>query len=103
MFNTQASRDVYTLVKEGALDKCSFAFSIADGGDEYDRLTRTRKIKNIEKCYDCSVVDIPAYDSTSVQARSFFEMEMEKDNLDRLEREAKTKEAREKLLLRTYL
>lgn len=79
LFDTQAARDVYTLVKEGALDKCSFAFTIAQDGDEYDKETRTRTITNIEKVWDCSVVDTPAYESTSVQARSFFELEREKE------------------------
>ena len=41
LFDTSVARDVYTLVKGGALDKCSFAFTIADGGDTYDRETRT--------------------------------------------------------------
>ncbi len=82
LFDTQTARDVFTLVREGALDKCSFAFTIADGGDEYDRATRTRTITNIEKCYDCSIVDTPAYDATSVHARSFFDLEREKELAD---------------------
>lgn len=95
LFDTQAARDVYKLVKEGALDKCSFAFLVADNGDEYDRSTRTRRITNIERLFDISIVDTPAYEQTSVYARSYFLAEVEKETLDREKR-------RRELLLRTY-
>ena len=89
LFNTQAAKDVYTLVREGALDKCSFAFTIKD--EEYDRTTRTRHIKKIDKLFDVAVVDIPAYDSTSVKARDFFELEREKETLEREREKLKLK------------
>lgn len=91
LFKTSSGNDVHLLVKERVLDKCSFAFTIAPGGDTYDPKTRTRTITNIEKLWDVSIVDIPAYDSTSVQARSFFEAEAEKERLDKRERERKVK------------
>lgn len=87
LFDTQTARDVFTLVREGALDKCSFAFTIANGGEKYDRGTRTRTITDIDKCYDCSIVDTPAYEATSVQARSFFDLEREKELADARELE----------------
>ena len=89
LFNIQAARDVYQLVKQGGLDKCSFAFSIKE--DSYDRETRTRHIRKIDKLYDVAIVDIPAYESTSVTARSFFELEREKENLDRENQKLKLK------------
>ena len=91
LFDTQSGRDVHTLVKGGALDKCSFAFTISDGGDSYDKQTRTRTIKSISKLWDCSIVDVPAYDSTSVQARSYFNKELEKERMEIREREEKKK------------
>lgn len=75
LLNTQTAKDVYTLVRAGALDKCSFAFTVKE--DEYDRQTNTRKIKKIDKLYDVAIVDIPAYDSTSVSARNYFEAKRE--------------------------
>jgi len=74
LFDTSISRDVYKLIQEGGLDKCSFAFTVADDGDEYERTstTRTRRITKIEKLWDCSIVDVPAYDSTFVSARNYF-------------------------------
>lgn len=95
LFNTTFARDIYTLVKEGGLDKCSFAFTIKD--DSYDKKSRTRTIKQIKELYDVSVVDIPAYDDTSVVARSYFELVREKEHA--LVREKLAKQ----LLVRTYL
>lgn len=95
LFNTQTSRDVYELVKQGGLDKCSFAFTIKD--ESYNRDTRTRHIKKINRLFDVAIVDIPAYDSTSVSARSFFELEREKEH-KALEKVKLQKE----LILRTY-
>lgn len=82
LFETQSAKDVYTLVRAGALDKCSFAFTVKD--DEYDRKTNTRHIKKIDKLYDVAIVDIPAYDSTSVSARNYFETEREKEEIEKL-------------------
>lgn len=95
LFNTQTSRDVYELVKQGGLDKCSFAFTIKE--DSYDRESRTRHIRKINRLFDVAIVDIPAYDSTSVSARSFFELEREKEQ-KALEKAKLQKE----LILRTY-
>jgi len=99
LFDTNSGRDIYTLVRGGALDKCSFAFTIAEGGDNYDQKTRTRTITNIEKLWDLSVVDIPSYNSTSVTARSFFEAEAEKELMEIRELELRRKKLN--LLLKT--
>lgn len=80
LFDTQVARDVYTLVKEGALDKCSFAFTIKS--DRYDRNTNTRHIEKIDRLFDVAIVDVPAYESTSVQARSFFDLERERESME---------------------
>lgn len=83
LFNTQTGRDIYELVKAGGIDECSFAFTIAEDGDSYDRNTRTRTLRNIDTLWDCSVVDHPAYtEGTNVAARSFLEAEAEKDALE---------------------
>lgn len=78
--NTTVARDVYTLVKEGILNQCSFAFTVKRS--EYDKATRTRRILEIDKVFDISIVDIPAYEDTNVEARSFFELESKKDRLE---------------------
>jgi uncharacterized protein len=79
--DTTAGRDLYTLIKRGDIDKMSFAFTVdyENNGDEYDRKTNTRTITRIKKIWDVAAVDTPAYDSTSISARSFFELEREKE------------------------
>lgn len=91
--NTTAGRDLYELIRRGDIDKMSFAFSVAE--DSYDRDTRTRKIIKFKRIWDVSAVDTPAYETTSIYARSYFLAEVEKETLDREKR-------RRELLLRTY-
>ena len=74
---TNNGRNTLEEIRGGYIDKMSFAFVVAD--DEYDPATHTRTITRIKKLYDVSVVDIPAYDQTSISARSFFEVEYEKE------------------------
>ena len=96
LFNITKSRDVYELVKNGALDKCSFAFTVKE--ESYNKDTHTRTILDIEKLYDVAVVDIPAYGDTSVSARSLFEMDIENER-----KELDNLKLRNELICRTYL
>lgn len=66
-------QDVYNAVKSGLVDKMSFAFVTAEGGDSYDQTGHVRTINAVRKLFDLSVVDIPAYDATFVEARSQIE------------------------------
>jgi hypothetical protein len=75
--DTTDGRDLYELIKRGDVDKMSFAFTVR--GDSYDNKTRTRTIQDIDKLFDVSAVDFPAYDTTSISARSFFELESENE------------------------
>ncbi len=68
--NTESAREVYESVKRRDLTGMSFAFKVPEGGDTYDPKTNTRTINTIEKVYECSVVQFPAYGQTSVEARS---------------------------------
>lgn len=90
LIDTQSNIDIYKSIKAGLIDKMSFAFTVRE--DSYDYDTDTRKILDIERLYDVSVVDIPFYDSTSVYARN--------DNDDFLERRKELrKEYEDKLAL----
>lgn len=84
LIDTQSNRDIYKSIREGLIDKMSFAFSVSSGGDTWtygdDETLRT--VTNIKKLYDVSVVDVPFYDTTSVFARSF---ELLESNLKQLE------------------
>ena len=57
-------------MRRGDLSGMSFAFTVPDGGSHYDPATNTRTITRIAKVYEVSVVPFPAYQSTSVEARS---------------------------------
>lgn len=96
LFDTRSSEDVYNLVKQGALDKMSFAFTVSENGSTYDSKTLTRSITDINRLYDVAIVDVPAYESTSVQARKFFDEQAEIED-------QKTKIEREKIKLKIEL
>lgn len=72
LIDTQTNRDLYQAVKEGLIDKMSFAFIVRDGGDSwtYSKDEIKREINDIEKLYDVSIVDFPFYDSTDVHTRT---------------------------------
>lgn len=77
---TDEGRKLYEEIKGGYIDKMSFAFTVS--ADEYNRDTHTRHITGIKRLYDVAAVDIPAYDTTTIQARSFFEAEAEKERVE---------------------
>lgn len=74
--DTTVGRDLYTLIKRGDLDKMSFAFTVAvdSESDNRDDKEFVRTIKRFDTIYDVSVVDFPAYDDTSIEARGQDEM-----------------------------
>jgi len=86
---TDEGRKLYEEINGGYIDRMSFAFTVAE--ESYDRDNHTRTIRKVKKLYDVSAVDIPAYDTTSISARSFFEAEAEKEKkaLDSAERRQK--------------
>jgi uncharacterized protein len=77
LFDIAPARDLYTLIKEGAIDQMSFSFVVAE--DSYNQDTRTRTILKFKKLYDVAAVDMGAYSDTTISARSFFELEREKE------------------------
>lgn len=78
MSKSRASRDAYEAVQNGLLDKMSFAFTVAE--DAYNEKTHTRTIRKIDRLYDVSLVNFPAYEATSVSARSYFEAKAEAEH-----------------------
>lgn len=86
---TQKARDLYEDIRVGNYPKMSFAFRVADDGDEYDKETHTRIIKRIAKVFDVSPVSFPANPTTelSVSTRDYFNGVIEMEKAERLERE----------------
>lgn len=70
LIDTQSNKDFYKMVKAGLLDKMSFAFTVDSEEVDNRNSPIKRVIKRIGKLFDVSAVDIPAYDSTSLIARS---------------------------------
>lgn len=72
LLDTQDARDMYARIKSGLIDSMSFAFTVAEGGEQISSRNGVpvRRITSFERLFDCSVVDIPAYDTTSIYARS---------------------------------
>ena len=68
--DTEAGRAAYKSVERGDLRGMSYAFTVPEGGDEYDPKTNTRTINKIAKVYECSLTAFPAYESTTVSAES---------------------------------
>lgn len=66
---TSLGDDVVTLVREGLADRMSFAFSIADDGEEWrhgaDGVPE-RTIREVAGLFDVSIVTTPAYDDAEV-------------------------------------
>lgn len=62
----QYARDVFAMMKAEVIDQMSFAFSVSDYN--YDVDTRTTTITGINKLFDVSVVDTPAYEAASISA-----------------------------------
>ena len=78
--STAESRNLYEEIKAGLIDKMSFAFTV--GQESYDKLTRTRSISGIKRLFDVAAVTFPAYESTAITARSFFEAEAERERVE---------------------
>lgn len=85
--------ELYRDIQSGLIDKMSFAFHVKESSFEYieradEQTIEIRTVTEIDKLYDVSAVDIPAYDTTSISARGAFDAERER-------REAESRKAEE--------
>ena len=88
-------RNLHRDVQKKRVDKMSFSFVVREA--KYVNVTHTRTITKVKKLYDVSAVDFPAYNDTSISARSFFAEEHTRE-LAALEQARR----RKKLLALTY-
>lgn len=70
LLDTTDGIDMYKRIKAGLIDKMSFAFTVSDEEIDTSGKMPIRRIKKFDKIFDVSVVDTPAYEDTSVFARS---------------------------------
>lgn len=93
---TEEGRKMFEEIRGGYIDRMSFQFTIAE--ESYDKDKRLFTVRKVKKLYDVSAVDIPAYDTTSISARSFLEAETERER-----KVAEAAELRKKLILKTLI
>lgn len=96
--DTTAGRDIYALIKRGDISKMSFAFTVdrETATDDREAKIYLRKIESFGTIFDVAPVDFPAYDGTSLEARSA-------DYFKDLEQTMQEAELRKRLRLQTYL
>lgn len=93
MQDDEGHAQLYRDIKSGLIDKMSFAFTVKESSVETierqnEPNIEIRTITKIDKLYDVSAVDIPAYDTTSISARSLFGTERAK-NLEEIKERTK--------------
>ena len=98
----EGHKQLYRDIKSGLIDKMSYAYTVSE--ESYDIDTHVRTVLKIKKLYDVSAVDFPAYDSTSISARSV--LDLEKSEMEKLENDTlkkKENEQRKKIALITKI
>lgn len=82
--HTSLGDELLEMLKRGDINQSSFAFTVANGGDTWEKREGKyyRTIKKIDRLFDVSAVLTPAYSSTTVQCRNFEEIQkIESGNL----------------------
>lgn len=104
MSDDEGHKELYRDIKSGLIDKMSFAFHVEESEWRYvveneDYEVEIRTVTKIDKLYDVSAVDIPAYDTTSISARSAFDAERERRNAESIRLAEELELEKRKLLL----
>jgi len=103
LLDTHTNQDIYKMVRSGLLDKMSFAFTVDEQVWNREGKVPKRTITKIERLYDVSVVDTPAYDSTSIYARSLESMELELKAMDMVEQEEQSKLIKKRIKIKSQI
>lgn len=76
LLDTTDGKDMYKRIKSGLIDKMSFAFTVAEEEiKDKDKQNPRRIITKFDRIFDVSVVDTPAYEDTTIYARSREQLE----------------------------
>lgn len=103
LLDTNTNQDIYKMVRSGLLDKMSFAFTVDEQVWNREGRIPKRTITKIERLYDVSVVDTPAYDATSIYARSLESMELELKAMELVEQEEQSKIIKKRIKIKTQI
>ena len=105
LIDTQSNRDVYKSIVAGLLDKMSFAFTVKSQSWDRSGEVPKRTITQIDRLYDVSVVDLPAYEGTSIDAltRSLEIADAELGALENVKNEQMRQVIRKRLKLKTNI
>lgn len=103
LLDTTTNSDVYKMVRAGLLDKMSFAFTVKKQSWDRKGDIPLRRIEKIDRLFDVSVVDLPAYDGTSIYSRSLDLVETELRALEEAENKEKAKLIKKKIYLKTVI
>lgn len=103
LLNTTTNADVYKMVRAGLLDKMSFAFTVKKQSWDTDSKIPLRRIEEIDRLYDVSVVDLPAYEGTSIYSRSLDLVETELKVMDLAKREEEAKVIKKRIGIKTLI
>lgn len=89
--NDTDAMNLYARVQRGDVNQCSFGFEILDETTEFRENGDIHWVINKVKLYEVSVCTFPAYESTSVSARSKDAEELRKRQLDAWKEQMKNK------------
>lgn len=103
LLDTTTNNDVYKMVRAGLLDKMSFAFTVKKQSWDRKGDIPVRRIEKIDRLFDVSVVDLPAYDGTNIYSRSLELVETELRALEEAENNKKAELIRKKINLKTII
>jgi len=103
LLDTNTNQDIYKMVRSGLLDKMSFAFTVDEQVWNREGRIPKRTITKIERLYDVSVVDTPAYDATSIYARSLESMELELKAMELAEQEQRSSIIKKRIKIKSQI
>jgi HK97 family phage prohead protease len=103
LLDTNTNQDIYKMVRSGLLDKMSFAFTVDEQVWNREGRIPKRTITKIERLYDVSVVDTPAYDATSIYARSLEAMELDLKAMELVEQEQKSSIIKKRIKIKSQI
>lgn len=96
--NNTAAKAVYTSIQRGDLTGMSFIFTVrGENWEDLDTDKPVRHITDIDKVYEISAVNFPAYDGTDISTRAKTSLDSAKSEFEK----AKYKDEVEKLLIET--